>query len=422
MSTNPPKTIQPWLAQYAEPTADWEWPTQLWKSAWEEGTSNLGGADGVADVALPPRCRGGRGFGWQFDEFGTTGVYVRDEYLRIARGMVDFAAERSGSTLPQEFAQLDITEGLPPNPFLGAGVAMPLTGSPGIGKFLFLHVLLGLRLNAHLPTLLQFNPAECYLFTARGAHRLLPSTISNWEFKRFSAMLPSTWCLIDSNDLMPAPPHVVRHPRAVPPLDWDRRRMSPGKHFYMAPWNATEAILARPLQRRTPLPSARALQRWFTRYVPSALSAYKHAHDPAAYEIELARALECVTVSARYPTCPDRDAPPLFAHAALALKDTAQEVRYLSVENVRAYEVFACYPRQPEGCGSEHGEWRVPTRYLAERVVRALGLEGGGRGPSVNGCTGGCDEMEVHRMFREIFERCPELDAVAACLETASIY
>ncbi|KAH7905326.1 hypothetical protein BJ138DRAFT_1118576 [Hygrophoropsis aurantiaca] len=468
MSIHPPKTIDAWLAQYAEPTADWEWPTQLWKSAWEERVNvlswqdvELGGADEVADVALPSRCLIMRDFGMQFDEFNMTGVYVRDEYLRIARGMVTFAAEPYAQCLAESTsmnvmvkADADATQGdamqvmlgstqsdaqtnsseesLPPNPFLGVPrsafekkVIMQLTGSPGIGKSMFLHVLLGLRLNARLPTLFQNDTSECYLFTALGAHHVSLTTVRAPVLAAscLGGLLPSMWCLVGTDHAMPVPQVFVRYARctiaqAAPPhrdhLEWADKQVLPSRKFWMAPFTVEEAILALPLSRNLH-PSTRELQHWFAHYAPSGLRAYQHARRIGAYDASLTDNLPCLTRSAVHSSFPH--SPSSLIHAASCLAHAVLSLRMLDADNSFYYEMFACYPRWNGGV--EVGSWRVPTGYLAEKIVHDLGLD---LNPEMYGEDDDDakqakeERMKLRSQFCEECARYPELDAVVACL------
>ncbi|KAH7903980.1 hypothetical protein BJ138DRAFT_1119863 [Hygrophoropsis aurantiaca] len=68
------------------------------------------------------------------------------------------------------------SERLPTNPFPQANMEKPFVTQAN--QYL-LHILLRLRLNARLPTLLQFGNEACYLFTDLGAHIIGPSTLAH---------------------------------------------------------------------------------------------------------------------------------------------------------------------------------------------------------------------------------------------------
>ncbi|KAH7906074.1 hypothetical protein BJ138DRAFT_674424 [Hygrophoropsis aurantiaca] len=169
-------------------------------------------------------------------------------------------------------------------------------------KSMFLHVLLHLRLNPRLPTLLQFGNGVCYLFSDLGAHIIGPSTLAHESSvaQDLGRLIPDAWCLVDSNANVPIPSLFTRYAnltivQTASPcedrLNWPRKYNRPMNIFYMQPFNLTEAIVACGMQMTQQLPSERQLQLWYDRYTPSVRLAYQRAAKIDEYELSLDRKL-----------------------------------------------------------------------------------------------------------------------------------
>ncbi|KAH7915096.1 hypothetical protein BJ138DRAFT_1196494 [Hygrophoropsis aurantiaca] len=333
MASSRPTSLDDWASRYSERALPDQWPAQLWDSAWRDQIHVFSWEDVVRDndqpmpaskfpapvsepeLPVPSRICVMKGGAGELEGFQTKDVYVRDDYINIARRMA-LETDSSGPTssmdsvggvnsssscLPRE--RVENLERLPSNPFLQhTNMIKPyiiqVCGSPESGKSLFLHVLLRLRLNARLPTLLQFSHHTCYLFSSLGAHIIGPSVLAYVpdSARDLYALIPDAWCLVDSNTDTPIPSPFTRCSRltivqAAPPrgdrLDWGWKYTGSLKEFYMRPFSVTEAIVAY-------LPSERQLQRWYERYAPSARLAYQWAARTGEYEVSLDRRLRSV--------------------------------------------------------------------------------------------------------------------------------
>ncbi|KAH7909644.1 hypothetical protein BJ138DRAFT_207100 [Hygrophoropsis aurantiaca] len=144
---------------------------------------------------------------------------------------------------------------------------MVVTGNPGLGKTMFLFVLLAFRPNAKLPTMSQSDPTNLYFFAAKhvyliqgldAAHSIFPVRCLPPSTR---CLPPSTRCLVDANSTFATVPRFITGPKktivqsASPRLgrfEWLRRVVYPYTMLYVRLWTISELIRARELQPRVP--------------------------------------------------------------------------------------------------------------------------------------------------------------------------
>ncbi|KAH7915099.1 hypothetical protein BJ138DRAFT_1176768 [Hygrophoropsis aurantiaca] len=384
MASPKPTSLDDWTSKYSELALPDQWPTQLWDSAWRDQINVFSWEDVVRDnqpvpaseLPVPSRICVMKGAAGELTSFQTKDIYVRDEYINITRRMVAFATYPGSDPVDSEVGGVKSScvgnsERLPTNPFQQANMEnlpfiMQVCSSPANGKSLFLHVLLRLRLNARLPTLLQFENEACYLFSDRGAHIIGPSTLARESSlaQDLGRLIPDAWCLVDSNVDMPIPSPFTRYagltivqtesPREDR-LKWAGKHTRSLKIFYMQPFNLTEAIVARSMQMTPHLPSERQLQLWYDRYTPSVRLAYQWAARIDEYESSLDQKLRQYSGSVLSLPAPLRG---LGAFTFFTTTDADK----LSLE------LFVVYPT----ANTADYVCDTPTRHLARKVIHAV--------------------------------------------------
>ncbi|KAH8109926.1 hypothetical protein DFH11DRAFT_1623885, partial [Phellopilus nigrolimitatus] len=198
--------------------------------------------------------------------------------------------------LPLDFSNPFLTHNSVNENVNGAdGVAV--LGHPGIGKSLFLHFILCLRMLAGQPTVLQTQPENLYILNDEGVFRVdCPIRASLNVFQDF---LPrSTWCLVDSTLHMKGVSAVALGlqlfiVQAASPrkdhLKWLKK--SSASKYFMKPWTLSELIAGRMLQETSEMLTERQLENFFVKYGPTARIAYAWAPLPLKYEDELKSAI-----------------------------------------------------------------------------------------------------------------------------------
>ncbi|KAL5486097.1 hypothetical protein ACEPAI_7141 [Sanghuangporus weigelae] len=232
----------------------------------------------------------------------TWGVLIRDEYRYIMHCIWDIIGEYGGSSSgyrPLPNIERIGVEDPPYNPFVGLNVewseekeipGVVVSGTSGIGKSLFLIVVLALRLLAGQTTVYQFRKDEFILFHADGVYH-------SEKMKNDLLFLPQhTWFLVDGNE-----------ENAVPPLSFLKACSSSSRKLIMAasprrdrfefttkemgfrtvwmnPFSLEEYVAARGLQAPKTLPRERDLETFFRLYGPSVRAAYENAETPDIYK------------------------------------------------------------------------------------------------------------------------------------------
>ncbi|OCB84934.1 hypothetical protein A7U60_g8156 [Sanghuangporus baumii] len=216
------------------------------------------------------------------------GVLIRDEYRYILHCIWDIIGEYGGSSSgyqPQPSIGRIGVEGPPYNPFVGLTVewseekeipGVVVSGTPGIGKSLFLMVVLALCLLAGQTTVYQFKRDKFILFHADGVYH-------SEKTKNDLLFLPQhTWFLVDGNE-----------ENVVPPLSFLKACSSSSRKLIMAASRAETAsnsllkkwaTALRGLQAPNTLPRERDLKTFFRLYGPSARAAYENAEKPNIYK------------------------------------------------------------------------------------------------------------------------------------------
>ncbi|KAF8806595.1 hypothetical protein BYT27DRAFT_7141270 [Phlegmacium glaucopus] len=222
-------------------------------------------------------------------------VLIRDDYCQALNDVWNFAADNGlppplheSSTGTQDFKNpyLQVTQ---QSSIIGA---VTLLGHPGIGKSLWLLIVLFLRVLAGCPTIYHFEPGNCYVFNADGLYEvnfgdtglgLQPS--GRLHFNK--AISSQYWCLVDSNrSVTSVPPFLallgtfliqVASPRSDP-IEWRKKYDHVSITYYMKNWLLSELIMGRTLQNTKEPCSEADLEKFYSRYAPSARMAYNFAH------------------------------------------------------------------------------------------------------------------------------------------------
>ncbi|KAH8109905.1 hypothetical protein DFH11DRAFT_840452 [Phellopilus nigrolimitatus] len=250
--------------------------------------------DDDEDVAASPSVTGsGRdGFdGMQVDSGVDTSVdQTADDEANVGSGLCP-------DDLPLKFLNPFLTDNYGKNNYkVTRGVVV--LGHPGIGKSLFLHFILCLRMLAGQPTIFQSRAKNFYILNDEGVFRVdCPTQTSPYEFHQF---LPrSTWYLIDSSIHLKNIPETAFElgffiVQAASPrkdcLEWLKKCPNASMHF-MKPWSLSELIAGRMLQKNSKMLTERQLEIFFVKYGPTARFAYAWAPLPLKYENELKSAI-----------------------------------------------------------------------------------------------------------------------------------
>ncbi|KAH7905459.1 hypothetical protein BJ138DRAFT_1118454 [Hygrophoropsis aurantiaca] len=154
MASPIPTSLDDWTSKYSELALPDQWPTQLWDSAWRDQVSIFTWENTMRDnepvpaseLPVPSRICVMKGSVGELMDFQTKDIYVRDDYINIARRMVAFAlAPDQGQSLDPStevggvksscLECVENSELLPTNPFQQANLENPFVmqvcGSPG---------------------------------------------------------------------------------------------------------------------------------------------------------------------------------------------------------------------------------------------------------------------------------------------------
>jgi hypothetical protein len=243
----------------------------------------------------------------------------------------------------------------------------------------FLYFLLRCRLQAKLPTILQWDSDKFFIFSEFGVHVFPESPIPNEYAPNMVDIAPDMWCLVDSNNSNHTPSNFLQFStlsivQASSPrrsrIDWAKKSNINVHRLFMPPFTLKEAIIAyvlqflrifqgscifRPLQITDP--SEDQLQGWFNRYIPSARLAYQNAATVNEYE--------------------DFILPGLFASHPYGM-DSVQALadRALSfVDDELSHQVFVFIP----SADYKRFTCCVPTRHLCMKLVERCRLTQAGR-------------------------------------------
>ncbi|KAF8646920.1 hypothetical protein AX16_007012 [Volvariella volvacea WC 439] len=253
-------------------------------------------------------------------------VLIRNDYMD-ALIEVFKCANIDSSHIPRDLNSLDTfqnpfcsplyrgqTTGISFAPRSGARpTAFVMTGSPGIGKSIWLFFVLILRLHAKLPTVYQVSASRLWFFSHDGVSS--SSSTSEGAVTDFATYVGRDprdvwlnpfyiWGLVDSNQQLrtvsskfslktvfaiqtPSP----RNERMERLKKWSSRHQI----FIMKLWSVAELICGRQLS--SDQPSEFSLVEFYRLYGASARDAYMHATDVQAYDKHLMGALQSLNKS-----------------------------------------------------------------------------------------------------------------------------
>ncbi|KAJ3508499.1 hypothetical protein NLJ89_g5717 [Agrocybe chaxingu] len=185
--------------------------------------------------------------GLEYSDNPYTQIFVRDDYFEAFRDAFATAGydashiekNITGPHFPNPFLQVHPTDAHPYSGFI-------VTGGPGIGKTLWLMLVLILRLHAGLPTIFQSRPNDIYFFHADGVVCVESVTTLG---KRAN----NVWALVDSNAALQSVDKAFFQKgafvvQAASPKDerinWVKGMTFLPKKFILAPWSLSELIAA----------------------------------------------------------------------------------------------------------------------------------------------------------------------------------
>lgn len=247
------------------------------------------------------------------------------------------------------------------NPFLNIPIglvsenwAFVLLGNPGIGKTVFLYVLLVLRLQARLPTIYQSRDSHLYYFADNGVFliHLIPGLIAINFKSQFS---PSTWCLIDSNQSLDTVPVFIQDldlfiVQASSPrthrFEWTKKATSPVRRYFMKSWTLSELLVGRVLQRK--VCSEAQIEFFSNRYGTSARLVYTNALHPIDYDATLQDNLASITYE--------------------RLDTLVRQSSALDLSGPASHQIVLLSP----GSSRNAFESSFPTRYIYEKLRDSL--------------------------------------------------
>jgi len=236
-----------------------------------------------------------------------TDILIRDEYKEALRAIMEWFLR--GNEVTEGAMEVDDMQPAPfENPFFGIPTGfvstnrgLVLLGNPGIGKTVFLFVLLVLRLQARLATIYQSRSSHLYYFADNGVFviHLTPDLIATNFISQFH---PSTWCLIDSNLALDTVPVFIQDlglfiVQASSPrphrFEWIKKQTSPVRRYFMETWTLSELFAGRALQGG--VCSEAEIEYFSNRYGTSARLVYTNALHPIEYDTALQDNLALIT-------------------------------------------------------------------------------------------------------------------------------
>jgi len=180
-------------------------------------------------------------------------------------GLMEQYSEEWVNLDPDDFPLLDE---VPDNPFLeddeaeaeeeasAKAVGVSVIGQWGCSTSVFLQYILCLRLVAELPTIFVNDKDEFTLICEDGAY-VISNTSKSFCRSLFQILPAKTWCLVDSNDVVPTVPSYLLSLNAfivqagkmnTASIEWLHTVGSqPSTRYYMKKWHAFELVAARML-------------------------------------------------------------------------------------------------------------------------------------------------------------------------------
>ncbi|KAL5480156.1 hypothetical protein ACEPAI_1426 [Sanghuangporus weigelae] len=225
------------------------------------------------------------------EKYDVNAVLIRDEYSSTLREIIRCASADSEMDAVANF-QSEIE-----NPFRHqlpefdmSGVSV--TGTPGIGKSMFLIYVLVLRLLAGKPTFFRDKLSHGFLLDASGVSIVSSDALDT------ESQPEGTWFLVDSGQELESVTQdiitacrisngfvIQSAPPRTPNFAWFTKigNRMPWK-IYMAPWSLEELIAGRDLQRHNAHLSEQQIKDFTEKFGTSARYVYGGAHTPSSHE------------------------------------------------------------------------------------------------------------------------------------------
>ncbi|KAF9219274.1 hypothetical protein BS17DRAFT_811237 [Gyrodon lividus] len=364
------KHIPQWLvAHNASQLPSDAWASQLWDHVWgtsdslfvrHEITRSFNG--NLHNIELPKHCWILQGSQDELDLFSTSSIYFRGDYHRLLCEIISHTEvkDHHGKSRDIDDEEFD-GDAEVPNLFTGckfkSGHPIMLRGCQGIGKSLFLHVLLRLLLQAKQPTLFQMWHCKILLFTHLGVHQLNDVDDNEDGATTLSQLIPNAWCLVDSNSHLIQPSYFIRNSgltiiEAISPdierQNWVWEHSRTFVPLCMKPFTVEEAIIVVGFKTMGSLPTECQIKYWFDHYVPSAHIAYAWANQATMYKTHLDMLLDSLQCQ------------------RMSLKDVAIDLTLKAVSLHPLLHHIFIYSPTPD---LDSMTWKIATPHLVERVL-----------------------------------------------------
>ncbi|EJC99432.1 uncharacterized protein FOMMEDRAFT_160480 [Fomitiporia mediterranea MF3/22] len=298
--------------------------------------------------------------------FKCSAIYIRDEYAVMLSALFKALHDSGGDAFG--YHRIDVRtlqDKFPPvNPFKELQVQKVLsdkascifvTGTPGIGKSLFLYYILALRLLAQKSTVLLYRKGRCLIFHACGIYSMTLDQLDTVVYR-----LPmETWFLVDSNeDVGPAPLFLFKRCRTTPRLivvatSPRSERMTfrddlESPRLWMRPFKEKELYEAMGTQVRRR--KEMQLRAFYEEFGPMARGAFRFAGNPDRY-------LKVIQEK-------------LGPASSQNLRKGIAQVPYGYFEDTLSHKVLVAYPTDD----SDRTEFNItiPTRKLADLTISRL--------------------------------------------------
>ncbi|KAI0042275.1 hypothetical protein FA95DRAFT_1610336 [Auriscalpium vulgare] len=175
--------------------------------------------------------------------------------------------------------------------------SLVLTGHPGIGKTLWGYFALALRLSAGLPTLWKDNNECFYILDSEGVTKFDNSiSYALWKLPR------GVWFLVGPNadvdmTLSQSGGYIIHmaSPRRVDSTSWADKRLA--IHFVMRPWSLAELIVGQTCREEELRFPEVEIETFARKFMPSAGIVYEQVPRAHAYERELCRDIQSLTLT-----------------------------------------------------------------------------------------------------------------------------
>ncbi|EJD01764.1 uncharacterized protein FOMMEDRAFT_169808 [Fomitiporia mediterranea MF3/22] len=295
-------------------------------------------------------------------EFATKAIVIRPEYEKILRAVFHKLSARGGNDFG--YHAVEFPDQFPPfNPFVDLSVkkveatkspGAVITGTPGIGKSMFLFYVLALRLIAQKTTVLHYDGVHSIVFHENGVFKLT-------DISHVLRDLPwDAWFLVDSNkDVKEVPTQFIKACRTSPRVllvaaspRGDRLTFSKDMDIlimWMDPFHLWELVVTSVYQFTVAKASEKCLERFFDLFGPIARDAFRYAREIHEYEVEIMQVINNAKLA---------DIQTGVAQATAGYFDIGL-----------SHKVLMAFPVDD---GRTNFSVKIPTQKLAELVVGAL--------------------------------------------------